>query len=45
VGRRTIKRKGEAGRPSTFFLIALALGVIIVLALFIQVISHPMVAK
>jgi hypothetical protein len=42
MGRRTIKKKSPStGRPSTFFLIALALGVLIIAFIFMQAISHP----
>jgi len=41
-GRRRIRREQQqAGRPSLFFIIALTLGVLILLFVFIQTLRHP----
>jgi bacteriorhodopsin len=44
VSRRTtraIRREKPAGRPSIFFIVALAIGIALVLWFFIQMIRHP----
>lgn len=43
MGRKRIKRRGQvqAGRPSAFFLIALAIGVAVLIIVFVQVVRHP----
>ncbi len=40
-GRRRIRREQPAGRPSIFFMVALALGILIVLWFFVQTLRHP----
>ena len=41
MGRRKIKRKGHVQPPSIFFMVALALGVILFMILFILAVRNP----
>jgi arginine exporter protein ArgO len=40
-GRRRIRQEQTAGRPSIFFIVALAAGILFLLWFFLQALKHP----
>jgi len=40
-GKRRIRREQPAGRPSIFFIVALAAGILFLLWFFVQALKHP----